>query len=83
MSSKNDNATNKNSVLQSTLFKIIIDFVQILTLTSEFNFNFPPVVGYLFDGVSKIVPTSVDALSVDCFLAMSKFFFEYYVRFFL
>jgi len=72
LSSKNDSDTDKNSVLQSTLIKIVIDFVQILTLTSEFNFNFPPVVGYLYDGVSKIIPTNVDALSVDCFIAMGK-----------
>jgi len=62
----------QNSVVQSTLIKIIIDFVQILTLISQFNLNFPPVVGSLYDAVSKILPTNIDALSVDCFIALSK-----------
>jgi len=70
--SKINTSSKKNSILQSTLIKIVIDFVQILTLASEFNFNFPQVVGYLYDGVSKIVPTNVDALSVDCFIALEK-----------
>jgi len=65
-------SSKRNAVLQSTLMKIVIDFVQILALTSEFNFNFPQVVGYLLDGVSKIVPTNIDALSVDCFIALKK-----------
>ena len=80
MGSKIDSTTNQNSVLQSTLIKIVIDFVQIITLTSEFNFDFPPVVSYLYDAVAKIVPTNVDALSVDCFIALSKFFSQYFLN---
>ena len=70
--SKINQSSKKSAILQSTLMKIIIDFVQILTLASEFNFNFPQVVGYLLDGVSKIIPTNIDALSVDCFIALEK-----------
>jgi len=70
--SKMNASSKKSAILQSTLMKIIIDFVQILTLASEFNFNFPQVVGYLLDGVSKIIPTNIDALSVDCFIALEK-----------
>ncbi len=62
----------KKAILQSTLLKIVIDFVQILTLTANFNFNFPKLFAYLMDGLSKIVPTNVDALSVDCFIALEK-----------
>jgi len=65
-------SSKKNSVVRSTLIKIVIDFVQILTLISEFNLNFPSVVGSLYDGVTKIIPTNIDALSVDCFIALSK-----------
>jgi len=62
----------ENSVLQSTLIKIVIDFVQILTLVSDLNFNSPSVVNSLYDGASKIIPINIDALSVDCFIALSK-----------
>ncbi len=65
-------AARQKAAFQSTLFKIIIDFIQIITLTSEFNFNFPNAFSYLLDGLTKIVPTNVDALSVDCFIAMEK-----------
>lgn len=65
---------NKKSVVHSTLIKIVVDFVQILTLVSEFNLNFPSLVSSLYDGVSKILPTNIDALSVDCFIALSKNF---------
>lgn len=68
--SKVQDDLHKNSVLQSTMMKIVIDFVQILTLISEFNFEFPSVVDSLYYGVTKIIPTNIDAVSVDCFIAM-------------
>ena len=71
--SKNSISSEQTSILRSTLAKIVIDFVQILTLASQFNFNFPKVVGYLYEGVSKIVPTNIDALSVDCFIVLGLF----------
>ncbi len=58
------------------MMKIVIDFVQILTLISEFNFEFPSVVDSLYYGVTKIIPTNIDAVSVDCFIAMSKNLFS-------
>lgn len=74
--SKANSSFEKNSILQSTLMKIVIDFVQILTVVSEFNFDFPSVVDTLYDGITKILPTNLDAVSVDCFIAMSKVLFS-------
>lgn len=71
-SSKNNISSEENSVLRSALIKIVIDFIQILTLVSQFNFNFPKAVDYLYDSISKIIPSNIDALSVDCFIVLAK-----------
>ena len=70
--------------IKSSLLKIIIDFIHILTLTTEFNFHWPDIVIILFlifveivkvsillGALTKLLPTNTDSLSIDCFITLS------------
>jgi len=51
----------KSAVMKAGLMKIVIDFVQILNLASEFDFHWPSEIEGFLDAITKITPTNKDA----------------------
>lgn len=88
---KEDKDKKMIDIMQSSLWKIVLDFIQMLGLTSEFKFRWPEIVkkclyykphiyqiGQIYSVFTKSAPENRDAFSVDCYIALSKNTFLYY-----
>mmetsp|Transcript_32875 Transcript_32875/g.37654 ORF Transcript_32875/g.37654 Transcript_32875/m.37654 type:complete len:200 (-) Transcript_32875:14-613(-) len=54
--------------VQSIYIKILMNHLQLLVLTSSFNFKWPDKVIELFDSLKPVAQVSTQILSFDCFL---------------
>ncbi len=70
--SESNKDNNKSNIIKTSLVKILIDYVQVTSLILDFNFNWPNEIGAFLEAVTKVTPTNKDALSIDCFIALSK-----------
>jgi hypothetical protein len=64
----NINGATKEKNLLPVFFRILLNHLQIITLTASFDFEWPPEFTEFFAGINPVSDASTQIFSIDCFL---------------